>query len=65
MKKNDSNRKLSKSELLHNWQKLVVTYNKMREHPTVKAICWFCVEFLKVCIRLAMKKYFADWLEDL
>ena len=63
--KTNNKKKLSKSELLQNWQKLVVTYNKMCEHPTVKAIWWFCIELLKVCIRLALRKYLADYFEDL
>ena len=54
-----------KNDLVQKWQKMVLTYRKMREHPTAKTVLWFCAEFLKVCFRLMLRKLMEEIIEIL
>lgn len=64
MKKRGNGNDVWKDEIIRRWEKLVLMYRKIREHPSAKLWGRFLWELLKIFLRIFARKVLEFFLDE-
>lgn len=53
-----------KDEMIRRWENLVLMYQRIREHPTVKLAGKLLLELLKILLRIFARKVIEVFLDE-
>ncbi len=53
-----------RNEMIRRWEELVLLYQRIREHPSVKLMGKYLVELLKILLRIIARKIIEFFLDE-